>query len=681
MRSAIFLALLLLVPPALHAQQEDIPEAARLLLEQAQEAQNANRLDEAAAKYADVLARVPTAVQAYVGLGAIRYNKGEAAAAYEIFTRGLKVSPNNRTLLANAALAALAASRPQDALKHVDVALERNPDDADLHSLRSSALRATNRTNEAVTELQTAMRLAPNDPKFPFNLGNLYYAAGRKNEAIDAFKEAINRDKTYLRAWFNAGALFYEMGRYDEAISAYRIALAPIDKKFASGEPVETINARAYMNLGAIHFKQQQWKEALDAYSKAKQLDASDPAVFYNLGFIYFTTGDAKHAEESYKQALKLNEALPLAYLHLGTIAYRRGAYDQAVNYLTNGMPRFDAESRHDALRMLGAIHLARSDARSAEDAFTKLVAEVPEDVPALMTLSRLSRAGNRLDVARGYASRATKAAPADAAAFLELARVAHAQRDAAAEKAAYEGFFAAHGESWQARANYAYLLLHEGDASGAAKQFELASAAADAQAKPRLDAARAALAGTNAGTYEPVVRGNLGLSLWLDGKANDAKPHLAAALQALPQWNAVAIALGAIAMQEGNYALAVQRFTEKRAGDAPAGVVMFARGSDAELVARSQQWLATALVASAAQLLEKSPRSADARAQLDRALALPADARTHAVALYLRGTSRLADGNGSAARDDLAKAVAGNLPAPVLAAARNNLELARSAQ
>jgi tetratricopeptide (TPR) repeat protein len=655
LKRRFLLAVLLTLLPFRLTAQEDVPEAARALLEQAQQAQRAGRMDDAIEKYASVIERVPSAISAYVGLGAIYYQRGDAAKAYEVFSRGLAVAPTHGTLLSNAAAAALQANRPAEALGLVDRALALAPSDAELHALRATALRALQRPQEAIGEIQTAIGKEPDQPKHYFTLGNLLYQVDRKDDAVEAFRKAVALDRKYLRAWYNLGAVLFDAGRYDEALKAYQVALEPIDKSFAKGEAVDPIHARAYRNLGAIYVKQKQWQLALGAYGKALRLDPKDAAAYYNTGFIDYTTGDFAQAEEAYRAALKLDPSLPLAYLHLGLIAARRHDDASAIASLETALPSLEADNRREALRTLGAAHLRRGNREAAEAAY------VLND--------------------------------GDVASMTALARIGRAKNDAAMEKRWLQKL-----DTWQSHARMAALLLADDDAAADQVRHELELALkgnVDPKVRPRLEAARATLAalagdpsglqatggsalaalrianGDAAGAVallqplaaqgDAATRGNLGVALWLAGKNEEAKPYLTAATQAFPHWISPQIALGAIALAEKNYAAAIARLDACRAKTAPPA---FSIGNDTELCSRAQQWLGAALVGAAATAREPRPL-------LDRALSLPLESRTKAVALLLRGTE-------TRSADDLERALAAGLPDRLLPVAKTNLAAAQ---
>src|SRR5439155_19960405 len=97
--------------------QEEIPEVARSLMEEAAAARDANRVDEAIAKYSRVIEVAPGLGSAYVNLGALYFNQQKVDRAYATFVKGVENAPADRTLLSNAAAAAQQLGKSAEALK------------------------------------------------------------------------------------------------------------------------------------------------------------------------------------------------------------------------------------------------------------------------------------------------------------------------------------------------------------------------------------------------------------------------------------------------------------------------------------------------------------------------------------------------------------------------------------
>src|ERR1700742_1707201 len=98
----LFFALLLLIVPSLPAQQ-DVPEIARSLMEDAERARDSGRINDAIDKYRKVIEAAPNLASAYADLGALYYKAGKTEEAYQVLARGLEKVPDDRTLLSNAA--------------------------------------------------------------------------------------------------------------------------------------------------------------------------------------------------------------------------------------------------------------------------------------------------------------------------------------------------------------------------------------------------------------------------------------------------------------------------------------------------------------------------------------------------------------------------------------------------
>jgi len=665
---------LTILAPVLRAQ-EDVPEVARTLMEDAERAREANRIDDAIAKYRRVIEVAPSLAYAYVNLGALYFKQGKVAEAYETFVRGTAAAPADRTLLSNAAAAAQQLGKSADALKYVDEAIAKTPRDAALYSLRATILRSLNRNDDALVAITQATQLAPDDAKYQFSLGNTLVALGHRDEAIAAYRKAADLDHTFLRAYFNLGAVLFDAGRYDEALDAYRMALAPIDQAFTNHQPVEAVNARAYANLGAIYLKQQKWPEAIDAYQKAALLDDSTSA-HYNLGFLYFTTGKNDRAQLEYRKALAGDASLPLAYLHLGTIAFKTAKYDEAIKLLRDGMPHFDSDSKRIAQKMLGRAQLTRDDRAGARSSFEEVLKLDPNDAESLLLLGRIARHEQRLDDAKSLLQHA----PSNNVVMLERALVARDAGDLAAERAALEAL----PDRPALRAELAVVNARQNPNAANLRALHVTTpevvAVLDA-----FDGKREAAAKSLAQSASPIARGDAGILFWQLGMLNDAKTHLALVHKAFADWSEVSLAAAEVAIGERRYDDAAELFDSIRCsgdgwGRRTASVLELTLGSQSDVCGRAKKSIAIALLAQAADELDRAAKRQDesaarhARVLAERAASL--DERRQALALFIRGTADLVIGGD--AREMLSRAISGDLTPAIESIAKKNLEAAQ---
>jgi ABC-type phosphate/phosphonate transport system substrate-binding protein len=182
-----------------------------------------------------------------------------------------------------------------------------------------------------------------------------------------------------------------------------------------------------------------------------------------------------------------------------------------------------------------------------------------------------------------------------------------------------------------------------------------------------------------------PIARGDAGILFWQLGMLSDAKPHLAASHKIFADWSEVSLAAAEVAMGDRRYDEAAQLLDSIRCNGAawgrPVGASLdLTLGSDADVCGRAKKSLATALLAQAADEIDRAAKRQDeaaahrARVLAERAASL--DERRQSLALFIRGTADLITGGD--ARDALSRAIAGDLPGPIESAAKRNLEAAQ---
>lgn len=470
---ATFLLCLACLGPALSAQDEDIPEVARDLIAEGERHQRAGRVAEAIESFREAQRLAPSVPATYIALGALLNEQGDTEGAYKSFCDGLKLDPTNAGLRFNAAVLALRLERLDEALEHVEAALAEDRRNANLHALHGAVLSGLGRDAEALKALEEAVKIEPGNPSLQFRLGNLYAQLGLHDKAIAAYQKAIKKDEGYLRAWYNLGAVLYEAGNYDEALKAYQVALKPVEEAFRAGKDVDPANARAFLNLGAIHLEKKEWDAALDAYGKALRLDPKLSEAFYNQGFIYFHEGRFDEASEAYLRALDLDAELPMAYLHLGQIHERRGEAAEAVRWLLEGMPRFDAATRIEAHLTLARAREALGEEDEAIAVYRQVLEGDPLRRPAIVELGRLLRRRGDAAGARELLERARELVPDDDAVTLELALLARSKGDTEREEALYREILGRSPELWPVRLNLGLLLLRRGEQAAARREIE----------------------------------------------------------------------------------------------------------------------------------------------------------------------------------------------------------------
>jgi ABC-type phosphate/phosphonate transport system substrate-binding protein/tetratricopeptide (TPR) repeat protein len=300
-------------------------------------------------------------------------------------------------------------------------------------------------------------------------------------------------------------------------------------------------------------------------------------------------------------------------------------------------------------------------------------------DAESLLLLGRIARHEQRLDDAKLLLQRA----PPSNIVMLERVLVARAAGDLAAERAALEAL----PDRPALRAEIAVVNVRQNPNAANLRALHVTTPDVTA-VLDALDVKRDSAAKSLAQSASPVARGDAGILFWQLGMLSDAKPHLGAAHKAFANWSEVSLAVAEIAIGERRYEDAVELLDSIRCGGEAWGrraspALELTLGSDVDVCGRAKKSLAIALIAQAADELDRAAKRQDeagarrARVLAERAASL--DERRQSLALFIRGTADLITGGD--ARDALSRAISGDLPAAVELVAKKNLEAAQPAK
>lgn len=163
------------------------------------------------------LERNPDVGRLYAQLGWIEmYYSGDLQAAASSFERGLKLAPDDTSLLADTETLLFLLGRLEDAAKLSSFVLEKDP----LHPVawynRGQFLAAAHLWEESVSALQTALRLSPELGDGHFYLALSLLASGDPESAL----EEIGRESNLQRQLLGSAMIYPALGREDEADAA-----------------------------------------------------------------------------------------------------------------------------------------------------------------------------------------------------------------------------------------------------------------------------------------------------------------------------------------------------------------------------------------------------------------------------------------------------------------------------
>jgi general transcriptional corepressor CYC8 len=246
----------------------------------------------------------------------------------------------------------------------------------------------------------------------------------KKNlHAVQLYTRLIASEPLSIDPYSELASLFTELGQHQAGVDVLRRA----ERRFPDSVDLVFQLARLYVRSG-------NFDKAVTCF---KKYDGQKiPDVHFNLGLVYYFKNDLKRAEEQFRLTVKINPNHPKVNESLGEVLLKRGAYTEAVEWLTRSVDAQpgDAFNHHllglaytkldnwkkahaefsDALKldpgqcahweMCGKCLFQMHEYESAKAHMLKALAISPQSIDALIYLGKISFAqGNRGRALRYY--------------------------------------------------------------------------------------------------------------------------------------------------------------------------------------------------------------------------------------------------------------------------------------
>jgi tetratricopeptide (TPR) repeat protein len=214
----------------------------------------------------------------------------------------------------------------------LDSAVQKYPDERELHILRAYVVGELGRVDEAVKQLHALMNNTPTDRELYLSVAQVYIQAKQLDNAEQAVNKAMQysskpEEQEYSR--FLLGSIYEREKKYDLAEEQFKKVLAtdPLNASAANylgymladrgvrlDESVKYIqtalrldpNNGAYLDsLGWAYYKMDRCDLAEPHLEKAARLMSDDPTILEHLGRVYLRMGKDTQAEQEWERALK----------------------------------------------------------------------------------------------------------------------------------------------------------------------------------------------------------------------------------------------------------------------------------------------------------------------------------------------------------------------------------------
>src|ERR1700688_2018080 len=177
-------------------------------------------LIEAERQYRHILTLAPNHADSLHNLGLIALQRGDAAAAVELFDKAIKINNTVAEYHYNIALAWRALNRNDHVATHLERAVALRADHALAHLNLGNVRREQSRFADAVTHYNQVLAIDPNHAETHGNLGTALMALGRTAEAISHFERAGALKPDLYEVFENLGQAYLAAGDVRSAILA-----------------------------------------------------------------------------------------------------------------------------------------------------------------------------------------------------------------------------------------------------------------------------------------------------------------------------------------------------------------------------------------------------------------------------------------------------------------------------
>jgi tetratricopeptide (TPR) repeat protein len=218
----------------------------------------------------------------YIDLGVPQRAELEFAEAAPHFTEAVRVQPDVAVYRGYLGQVLLAQGKTAEAAKHLQIAADRAPEDADAwYNLGMARLRlqepeaAIGCFRQVVDLLSSNFGKSPSDPKKVealTGLGLAQLAAGKRSNAAETFLAALDLAPRQGEAWYGLGDAYLAQGQLDEAVAALR-------KAVHFGPHL----VRAHSDLGLALGRQGQWSQAVPPLREAVRMQDQGGAALEKM--------------------------------------------------------------------------------------------------------------------------------------------------------------------------------------------------------------------------------------------------------------------------------------------------------------------------------------------------------------------------------------------------------------
>ncbi len=382
-----------------------------------------------------------------------RVNDFDKALAY--YREGLRKGQSKDRLSYQRRIAEvmIAQGRGEEAARYLSELMKEHPGEADLQALHAAVLLdlgGRERVEAALKELQAAVARSPNNAVMRFHLGRAHRLQGNLEAAQNQLREAVRLQPDYLPPRLLLAQLHLDKKEWAPALQQANEILTRAPNHLGAG----LIRAAALAGSGDRDQARRQLIELLRVYPNSRD-------ALLQLGRIEYQSQRYADAQKAFEQCHRRQPGDLDCFLGMIEAYAAERRFDQALGMLRQEQRRLPDEPRLWLAEANVLVLAGKYDA--AAPIYERLVTREPGSPEHHARLGEVYRRLGNLDGALNQFKQARDLRPRDPNFHYPLALLLHATGRVAEAKAAYEQILKLEPDSPVALNNLAYVIADMG--------------------------------------------------------------------------------------------------------------------------------------------------------------------------------------------------------------------------
>ena len=207
----------------------------------------------------------------------------------------------------------------KDAISDYDIAIDKNPNDAEIYYLRGLARNSLEQWEKSIDDFDKALHWDSEHTDAYYWRGHGKYNLERYEEVIDDLTCVIRLDSEHTDAYYRRGHANYCLEQYEKAIGDFDHVIR-----------LDSEHTDAYYWRGHANYYLEQYEEAICDFDNAIHLSIEDPRVYYWRGLSKKRLGLNTASIADFDIAIRLEPAFAYSHYHRGGAKFELDRFDEA---------------------------------------------------------------------------------------------------------------------------------------------------------------------------------------------------------------------------------------------------------------------------------------------------------------------------------------------------------------